>query len=179
MTNPALGSSWTCSSRVSTLTPLQRVSSFVHLVTQWMSTVKSWAGSPWTSSHDQRTGFSTCPSMLKVHFSSGVRGVGPAESTGKSATPCCPGGRRSPGALSCRLPTKPRETKRSPISPPFITWITVEQDRPPQPAPHPWRVEIVSPNPGLVRLCPPVGYAQSGGGRGGILAPPAAPPPPP
>src|SRR3712207_8079725 len=55
---------------------------------------------------------STSPSIEKVHWSSGTRGVGPAERTGKSFTRYCPGGTR-PAVSACRrLPTNPRETKR-------------------------------------------------------------------
>src|SRR5436190_13269566 len=100
-----------CSNKVSKLTPCQCVSSLVHLVTQWISTVKFWDGRPRNSSHVQLTGSPTSPSILKLHRSSGVRGVGPAESTGKSLTTYCPGGTRlaAPGCLG--LPTNPRETK--------------------------------------------------------------------
>jgi hypothetical protein len=70
------------SSRVSTDTPCQCVSSFDHLVTQWMSVVISSAGSARNSSHVQLRGSSTSPLIVKSHWSSGVCGVGPAESTG-------------------------------------------------------------------------------------------------
>jgi hypothetical protein len=49
-----------------------------------MSTVKVCAGSARNSSHDQETGSSTAPWMVRLHSSSGVCGVGPAERTGKS-----------------------------------------------------------------------------------------------
>ena len=74
----------TSSSRVSTETPVHVVSSLDHFVTQWMSTVKVCAGSARNSSHDQETGSSTAPWMVRLHSSSGVCGVGPAERTGKS-----------------------------------------------------------------------------------------------
>src|SRR5918998_3348673 len=76
-----------------------------------MSTVKVCEGS-WTNScQDQLTGSRTNPSIENRHWSSGMRGVGPAERTGKSRTRYCPGGMR-PAAPSCRrLPVKPREMK--------------------------------------------------------------------
>ena len=60
------------------------MSSFVHFVTQLMSTVHSRVGSARKASHVQRTGSRTRPSMENDQLSSGVRGVGPADSTGKS-----------------------------------------------------------------------------------------------
>ena len=68
------------------------MSSFDHFVTQWMSTVTVSAGSSRNSSHVHDTGSSTSPSIRKLHSSSGVCGVGPAESTGKSVSRYCPGG---------------------------------------------------------------------------------------
>src|SRR3954452_18032200 len=85
----------TASSSVSTDTPFQAVSSFDHLVTQWTSTVNVSEGSAVNPPHDQDTGFSTTPRMAKSHSASGVRGVGPAESTGKSLTTYWPGGTRA------------------------------------------------------------------------------------
>src|SRR5438093_6462817 len=64
--NPAFGSSSTCSSRLSTLTPSQRVSSFVHFVTQLMSTVHERRGRAWNCVHVQVTGSRTRPSMVNV-----------------------------------------------------------------------------------------------------------------
>src|SRR5690242_17619547 len=70
------------SSSTSSETPLHIVSSFVHLVTQWMSTVTaSWGSSP-SSSHVQERGSPTAPPIVKLQSSSRVLGVGPAESTG-------------------------------------------------------------------------------------------------
>ena len=96
------------SSSVSTRTPCHTVSSFDHLVTQWMSRVTSSAGSARNSSHVQRRGSSTSPAIVKSHRSSGVCGVGPADKTGKSLVTYCPGGRRPAGAFS-RRPRNPRE----------------------------------------------------------------------
>src|SRR5215217_1493017 len=73
-----------------------------------MSTVTSSLGSARNSSHVQRRGSSTSPTIEKSQRSSGVWGVGPAERTGKSLVRYCPGGTRSPGPSS-RRPLKPRE----------------------------------------------------------------------
>src|SRR3954453_10690112 len=89
-------------------TPVQVVPSLDHLVTQWMSTVNVSDGSALNSAHGHDTGLSTAPLIKKLHSSSGVCGVGPADSTGKSRTTCCPGGTRA-GSKSSRRPWKPRE----------------------------------------------------------------------
>src|SRR5262245_4261312 len=68
-------------------------------------------GSARNSSQDQRRGAATAPRTVKSQAPSGVRGVGPAERTGKSGVTYCPGGTRPGGAPSRRRPTKPRETK--------------------------------------------------------------------
>src|ERR1700730_3328333 len=99
---------------VSIDTPVHKVSSLVHLVTQWMSTVKLSLGSLRNSSHVHRFGSSTSPTIDSVHSDSGTRGVGPADRTGKSLTTCWPGGTRELSAPSRRLPRNPRET--NPIS---------------------------------------------------------------
>src|SRR5437868_9453448 len=96
------------SSSVSSRTPCHMVSSFDHLVTQWMSVVTSSAGSARNSSHVQLRGSSTSPEIVKDQFSGGVYGVGPADKTGKSLVTYWPGGTRPGGALS-RRPLKPRE----------------------------------------------------------------------
>src|SRR5205085_10608963 len=75
-----------------------------------MSRVNVSAGSALSSSHDQVRCGSTAPWIVKLHWSSGVCGVGPAESTGKSSTRYWPGGTRSACAVSRRLPLKPRLT---------------------------------------------------------------------
>ena len=84
------------------------VSSFDHLVTQWMSTVTVSEGSARNSSHVHDTGSSTAPRIVKLHSSSGVCGVGPADSTGKSGVTYCPGGTREGSATGRRRPIKPR-----------------------------------------------------------------------
>src|SRR5216683_167849 len=45
--------------------------------------------------------------MTRDHASSAVRGVGPADKTGKSLVRYCPGGTR-PASAPCLLPRKPR-----------------------------------------------------------------------
>src|SRR6266513_7863 len=68
----------TPSIRTSTETPFQVVSSFDHLVTQWMSLVTISDGSAANSFHVQRFGWSISPSIEKVHWSRLTRGVGRA-----------------------------------------------------------------------------------------------------
>ena len=85
----------TASNSTSSETPAQRVSSFDHLVTQWMSFVIVSMGSAFSSSHVHEPGSSTAPTIAKLHSSSGTCGVGPAESTGKSSVRYWPGGTRS------------------------------------------------------------------------------------
>src|SRR5918996_1646606 len=80
-------------SKRSTETPSQVVPSFDHLVTQWMSLVISSEGKARNSSHDHILGPSTSPSIVKSHSARGVRGVGPAERTGKPSTRYWPGGK--------------------------------------------------------------------------------------
>src|SRR5205809_1094346 len=104
---------------VSMETPSQAVSSFDHFVTQWMSTVIVSLGSARSSSHVHRCSSSTSPTIAKSHWSSGVCGVGPAESTGKSLVTYWPGGTRSGGASSRRRPLKPREMMGG-IEAPFV-----------------------------------------------------------
>src|SRR6266699_2442704 len=97
--------------RTSTETPFQVVSSFDHLVTQWMSLVTISDGSAANSLHVQRFGSSISPSIEKVHWSRLTRGVGPADRTGKSFTRYWPGGKRELEAVSRRRTLKPREMK--------------------------------------------------------------------
>src|SRR5919206_4115688 len=101
----------TPSSNVSTDTPSHLVPSFDHLVTQWMSLVISSEGSLMNSSHVQRLGSSTSPTIEKSHSSSGVWGVGPAERTGKPSTRYWPGG--SAASWLLRRPPNPRDTNPS------------------------------------------------------------------
>jgi hypothetical protein len=83
-------------------TPVHAVSSLDHLVTQWMSTVNVSDGRARNSCHDHRSVPSTAPSIARDHSSSGVRGVGPADSTGKSRVRYCPGGIREASASGLR-----------------------------------------------------------------------------
>src|SRR5215207_7185988 len=106
----------TSSSRVSTETPSHLVPSFDHLVTQWMSLVISSEGSSLNSSHTHVFGSSTSPTIEKSHSSSGVRGVGPAESTGNPSTRYCPGGRWVSCSCCLRRPRNPREKNPSLMS---------------------------------------------------------------
>src|SRR5438270_2480084 len=94
---------------VSTDTPFHLVSSFVHFVTQWMSTAISSCGSLRNSSHVHFRGSSISPTMLNDQPARSGLGVGPAESTGKSVTTCWPGGTRELLASSRLLPRNPRE----------------------------------------------------------------------
>src|SRR5215216_13904 len=101
------------SSKVSTETPSHQVPNFDHLVTQWISFVISSEGSCLNSSQIHLLGSSTSPTMEKSHSSRGVRGVGPAERTGKPSTRYCPGG--SAVSWLLRRPLKPLEKNPSPI----------------------------------------------------------------
>src|ERR671920_2312804 len=99
--------------RVSTETPSQFVPNLDHFVTQWISLVISSEGSCLNSSHVHLLGSSTSPTMEKFYSSKGVRGVGPAERTGKPSSRYWPGGSLSSCLL--RRPKKPREKNPSPI----------------------------------------------------------------
>src|SRR5215211_9175516 len=111
----------TSSRSVSTETPSHLVPSFDHLVTQWMSVVISSEGSSLNSSHTHVFGSSTSPTMEKSHSSTGVRGVGPAESTGKPSTRYWPGGRETSLSLCLRRPRNPREKNPSLMS--YTSWL--------------------------------------------------------
>src|SRR5690348_13883694 len=84
------------------------MSSLVHFVTQWMSTVNFSCGSCRNSAHDHDTGLSTAPRIVKSHAFRGVYGVGPADNTGKSRVTYWPGGTREDSAA--RRPMKPLVT---------------------------------------------------------------------
>src|SRR5438067_980458 len=75
------------SRRVLTATPVQLVSSFVHLVTQWMSLVTVSVGSFRNSSQLQVVSASTAPVIVKLHSASGVCGVGRAEISERESSP--------------------------------------------------------------------------------------------
>src|SRR5258707_1201329 len=95
---------------VSIETPCQTVSSFDHLVTQWMSRVISSLGRARNSSQLQPRGSSSSPMIEKSHSSSEVCGVGPAERTGKSRVTYWPGGTRAGSTSVGRRPRNPRVT---------------------------------------------------------------------
>src|SRR5438128_10285812 len=81
-----------------------------------MSTVTVSVGSFWNSGQLHETGDLTRPSIRNDHRSSGVCGVGPAESTGKSVTRYCPGGTRCSTSGGRRPPRNPREIHRAILS---------------------------------------------------------------
>src|SRR5262245_35615236 len=75
-----------------------------------MSTLTGSRGRSWSSVQLQRRGVATRPRTSRLQRSRGVRGVGPAERTGKSRVWYWPGGIRAGSTPSRRRPTKPRET---------------------------------------------------------------------
>jgi hypothetical protein len=94
---------------VSSETPRHLVSSFDHFVTQWMSTAGVSWGSARNSVQVHVRAASTAPSIANAHSSSAVRGVGPADKTGKSRVRYCPGGMRAGSPIKRLRPVKPRE----------------------------------------------------------------------
>src|SRR5438132_13310546 len=76
-----------------------------------MSWVIVSVGSLRNSSQVHRRGLSISPVIENDQSVSGVLGVGPADSTGKSVTRYCPGGRRPAGASSLGRPRNAREMK--------------------------------------------------------------------
>ena len=66
--------------------------SFDQRVTQWMSTVGVSLGRASSSDQDQRCAAPVSVVTANSQVSSDTRGVGPAESTGKSSVRYCPGG---------------------------------------------------------------------------------------
>src|SRR3954464_8510122 len=74
-----------------------------------MSVVIFSRGSFWNSSHVHRADLPVTPVNVKSHFSTGLRGVGPAERTGKSRVSYWPGGSRDAASLLDRRPRNPRE----------------------------------------------------------------------
>src|SRR3712207_3364944 len=83
-----------------------------------MSFVICSEGSALNSSHVHLVGSSISPMMEKSHSERGVRGVGPAERTGKPEVSYCPGGRRpsSSPSVCLRRPKKPLEKNPSDIT---------------------------------------------------------------
>src|SRR5215475_3838857 len=95
-------------------TPFHRVPSLDHLVTQWMSTVTSSDGRASSSCQVQLCRAPASVTTVNCHRLRSMRGVGPADSTGKSSVRYCPGG--SFGSLWPR-PVKPRDTTAIPLLP--------------------------------------------------------------
>src|SRR3712207_1274877 len=79
-----------------------------------MSLVASSEGSSLNSSQVHLLGSSISPTTEKSHSSKGVRGVGPAERTGKPVSRYWPGGSLSSSWL-LRRPKNPREKNPSPM----------------------------------------------------------------
>src|SRR5262245_7048934 len=94
----------------STVTPSQAVFSFDHEVTQWMSRVILVRGSALNSDQLQALTGRGPTFSVKVQSTGSIRGVGPAVSTGKLSTGCCPGGIRSDSSDPDWRPVKPRVT---------------------------------------------------------------------
>src|SRR5256885_8928802 len=94
----------------STATPSQAVLSFDHEVTQWMSRVILVRGSALNSDQLHALTGRAPTFSVKVQSAGAIRGVGPAVSTGKLSTRCCPGGIRPDGSDPDWRPVKPRVT---------------------------------------------------------------------
>src|SRR3954451_16014562 len=94
----------------STATPSQAVLSFDHEVTQWMSRVILVRGSTLNSDQLHALTGRGPTFSVKVQSAGSIRGVGPAVSTGKLSTRCCPGGIRSNCSDPDWRPVKPRVT---------------------------------------------------------------------
>src|SRR3954471_6958036 len=94
----------------STATPSQAVLSFDHEVTQWMSRVILVRGSALNSDQFHALTGRGPTFSVKAQFAVSIRGVGPAVSTGKLSTRCCPGGIWSDSSDPERRPVKPRVT---------------------------------------------------------------------
>src|SRR5262249_644250 len=92
----------------STATPSQAVLSFDHEVTQWMSRVILVRGSALNSDQFHALTGRDPTFSVKVQPGGSIRGVGPAVSTGKLSTRCCPGGIRSDSSDPDWRPVKPR-----------------------------------------------------------------------
>src|SRR3954451_12471261 len=94
----------------STATPSQAVLSFDQAVTQWMSRVILVWGSALNSDQSHILIERGPTFSVKVQSAGSIRGVGPAVSTGKLSTRCCPGGILSVGSDPEWRPLKPRVT---------------------------------------------------------------------
>src|ERR1700748_2335874 len=94
----------------STVTPSQAVLSFDHEVTQWISRVILVRGSALNSDQLHALTGRGPTFSVKVQSAGSIRGVGPAVSTGKLSTRCCPGGIRSDSSDAGWWAVKPRVT---------------------------------------------------------------------
>src|SRR3954464_10931378 len=91
-------------------TPSHPVLSFDHEVTQWMSRVILVRGRALNSDQLHALTGRGPTFSVKVQSAGSIRGVGPAVSTGKLSTRCCPGGIRSDSSDPDWRPVKPRVT---------------------------------------------------------------------
>src|SRR5690349_17645036 len=91
----AVGRTPTSANRSSTLTPVNEVPSFDHVVTQWMSPSYVERGTWWISSQVHVRAFSTSPSSRSDQSFASSRGLTSAVRTGKEAPASYwPGGSR-------------------------------------------------------------------------------------
>ena len=101
----------------STSTPSQAVSNFDHAVTQWMSRVIFDCGSALNSAHDHSATGLARTFSVNVQSSVEMRGLGPADSTGKSSVTYWPGGSLLVTSRGGCRPPNPRVTITSTPSP--------------------------------------------------------------
>src|SRR4051812_12269087 len=78
-----------------------------------MSVLMATCGSAWNSSQLHPATGPSAPRSTKSQLASGGRGVGPAESTGKSGVSYWPGGSRPAVDNGCRRPRNAREMNES------------------------------------------------------------------
>ena len=91
-------------------TPSQAVLNFDDGVTQWMSRVIRVCGSALNSDQFHALTGRGPTFSVKVQSAGSIRGAGPAVSTGRLSTRCCPGGIRSASSDPAWRPVKPRVT---------------------------------------------------------------------
>src|SRR5438876_11086300 len=92
-------------------TPSQAVLSFDHEVTQWMSRVILVRGSALNSDQLHALTGRGPTLSVKVQSAGSIRGVGPAVSTVKLSTWCCPGGIRPDGSDPYWRAVRPRGSR--------------------------------------------------------------------
>ena len=90
--------------------PPKRVLNFDHEVRQWMSRVILVCGSALNSDQLHALTGQGPTFSVKVQSAGSIRGVGPAVSTGRLSTRCCPGRIRSDSSDPDWRPVKPRVT---------------------------------------------------------------------